>query len=162
MAHTQRYIHQISRTLPLHGRKTGPCSVGDLLASQLLFSGSMLTSCGLLFAKTSIFLLFHQIFEIRRSMRVAIRIGIAVTVLITLAFIPVNAVLLAPRVGETWTHVLLSGRPNNWLIWGIGQATAGMLLDLFIFVLPIPAIMKLQLSTKKKIQLIAVFITALL
>ncbi|KAI0096832.1 hypothetical protein F4776DRAFT_658568 [Hypoxylon sp. NC0597] len=62
---------------------------------------------------------------------------------------------------KTWASVLLSGRPQKELIWGVVQSAVGTVLDLFIFILPIPIIMRLQLSTKKKVQLLAVFTTAL-
>ena len=115
----------------------------------------------LFFSKSSIFLLFHQIFEIQRPMRIAIRVGIISSALLYITNIPLSATLSAPRVGETWASVLISGRPQKELIWGVVQSACGIVLDLFIFILPIPVILRLQLSTKKKIQLLAVFTTAL-
>jgi len=94
-------------------------------------------------------------------MRIAIRLGICFTALLYFTNIPLSAILSAPHVGETWFSVLLSGRPQKELVWGVVQAVLGILLDLYIFILPIPTILKLALSTKKKIQLLAVFTTAL-
>jgi hypothetical protein len=116
----------------------------------------------LFFSKLSIFLLFYQIFQVRTPMRMAIRIGIISAGLLYFTNIPLSAVLSAPHVGEPWLYVLFSGRPEKELVWGVVQAAIGIVLDLFIFILPIPAIMSLHLSTKKKIQLLAVFTTALM
>lgn len=116
----------------------------------------------LFFSKTSIFLLFHQIFEVQAPMRMAIRIGIVCCGFLYFISIPVSAVLSAPRLGETWMSVLTSRRPEKELLWGIIQSSLSILLDLFIFALPIPVILRLHLSTEKKLQLVAVFTTALM
>ncbi|OTA55245.1 hypothetical protein K449DRAFT_306030, partial [Hypoxylon sp. EC38] len=129
--------------------------------TKILFSQEIVLAFVLFFSKTSIFLLFHQIFEVQRPMRIAIRVGIVFSALLYFANIPLSSVLSAPHVGETWASVLLSGRPQKELIWGVVQSAVGTVLDIFIFVLPIPVILRLQLSTKKKVQLLAVFTTAL-
>lgn len=94
-------------------------------------------------------------------MRIAIRFGIGFAGLLYFTSIPLAAIMSAPHVGETWASVLLSGRPQKELIWGVVQAALSILLDLFIFILPIPVILRLNLSTRKKIQILAVFTTAL-
>ncbi|KAK7987374.1 C2H2 type zinc finger domain protein [Apiospora arundinis] len=129
--------------------------------TKILFAQQVLLTLVLFFSKVSIFLLFQQIFEVQKSTLMAIRFGIAFTALLYFTNIPMSAILSAPHVGETWTSVLFSGRPQKDLIWGVVQSSLGIILDLFIFVLPIPVIMRLQLSTKRKIQILAVFTTAL-
>ncbi|TGJ87202.1 hypothetical protein E0Z10_g1536 [Xylaria hypoxylon] len=110
----------------------------DTLAPTL-FSIEITSTFTLFFSKVSIFLLFHQIFEVRRLMRIAIHL---------------------PHVGETWAGTLVGRNTEPEVIWGIVQAVLGTGLDLFIFILLIPGIMKLHLPTKKKIQVLAVFTTA--
>ena len=94
-------------------------------------------------------------------MRIAIRIGIIFSGLVSVTYIPLAAILTAPHTGETWASVLRSGRPQKDLIWGVVQAAINILLDLLIFILPVPVILRLHLSTRKKIQLLSVFTTAL-
>lgn len=94
-------------------------------------------------------------------MRIAIRFGIVFAALLYFVNIPISAILSAPRVGDTWTSVLYSGRPQKELIWGVVQSALSIALDLFIFILPIPVILKLHLSGKKRIQVVAVFAIAL-
>ncbi|KAH7324459.1 hypothetical protein B0I35DRAFT_424232 [Stachybotrys elegans] len=129
--------------------------------TKILFSQQVILVFSLFFSKASIFLLFQQIFEVQRPMLMAIRGGIVFTGLIYFTSLPVAAILSAPHVGESWASVLTSGRPEQALIWGVVQASLAILLDLFIFVLPLPSILRLNLSTKRKIQLVCVFLTAL-
>ncbi|RYC55847.1 hypothetical protein CHU98_g10372 [Xylaria longipes] len=74
--------------------------------------------------------------------------------------IPLCAILNAPRVGETWGSVITSGRPQKVVVWGIVQSVLAIGLDLFIFILLISIVMKLHLSMKKKIRLLAVVTVA--
>lgn len=90
----------------------------------------------------------------------AIRLGIAFTGLLYFTNIPLAAVLSAPHMGETWDSVLFSGRPQKQLVWGVVQSALSTVLDLFIFILPIPVILGLNLSPKRKMQILAVFTIA--
>ncbi|VUC35733.1 unnamed protein product [Clonostachys rosea] len=98
----------------------------------------------------------------KKPMRIAVICGIIFSGLLYFTNIPVSAYLSAPHVGETWTSVLFSGRPQKNLIWGVVQSALSIVLDLYIFILPIPTIMRLQLSPKRKFQILTVFVTALL
>ncbi|CAD6447909.1 08477ba5-09da-42d4-b787-dc070ec835d9 [Sclerotinia trifoliorum] len=129
--------------------------------NKIVFSQLMILSFVFFFSKASIFLLFHQIFEVKHGMRIAIQVGIGFAGLLYFTNIPLSALLAAPRVGETWTSVLFSDRPQKELVWGVVQAALGIVLDLFIFILPIPVILRLKLSRRKKIQILIVFSTAL-
>ncbi|KAI0424758.1 hypothetical protein F5Y09DRAFT_335520 [Xylaria sp. FL1042] len=129
---------------------------------KILFAQEIVVSFVLFFSKASIFLLFHQIFDVMGSMRIKIYCGIVFTAfLYVIINIPLCVILSAPHVGETWNSVITSGRPEKVVIWGIVQSVLAVGLDLFILILPIPVIMKLSLSTPKKIRILAVFTTAL-
>ncbi|KAK8050928.1 hypothetical protein PG993_002313 [Apiospora rasikravindrae] len=129
--------------------------------TKILFAQQIILTIVLFFSKVSIFLLFHQIFEVQKPTLMAIRFGIVFTAFLYFTNIPMSAILSAPHVGETWASVLTSGRPQKDLIWGVVQSALGIILDLYIFVLPIPAVVRLQLSKKRKIQILGVFTTAL-
>jgi len=45
--------------------------------------------------------------------------------------------------------------------WGVGQGAVGTAIDIYIFT-PLPTIAGLNLSTKKRVQLMAIFFTAIL
>ncbi|KUI68094.1 hypothetical protein VM1G_04542 [Cytospora mali] len=74
--------------------------------------------------------------------------------------IPVNAYYQAPSPGHSWYSVMLSGKPDYTVYWGLVQSTLGIILDLYIFIIPLPIIYQLNLWTRKRIYLAAVFSTA--
>lgn len=115
---------------------------------------------GLILSKVSLFLLFQQIFDINRHMRLAIRVGIAFTMITYIPNIPIEAYFQAPAAGESWEGVMASEKPKKAAYWGLVQSSLGILLDFYMFILPLPAISKLHVSRKKRIQLWLVFSTA--
>lgn len=120
----------------------------------------MMLMPGLIFAKVSIFLLFLQIFDINRRMKLAIRIGFVLTLMTYLPNIPIEAYFQAPAAGESWEGVMASLKPMKAVYWGIVQSSLGIILDFYMFILPLPAISRLHISRTKRIQLWLVFSTA--
>ena len=115
---------------------------------------------GLFFSKASIFLLFREIFTLEDWMQVAIRWGMGFNFIIYFTSIPVEAYFNAPGPNEDWQTLMLSGKPNKAIYWGVVQSVLTIILDLFIFILPLPVIAKLGLSFRKRLQVFAVFSTA--
>lgn len=94
-------------------------------------------------------------------MRVAIWIGLTFNFLIYGPGIAVATYYEAPRVGETWLDTL-DGRNMAPLSWWQAQSALVVALDIYIFVLPLPSLMRLQLPTRKRTSVIAVFSVALM
>lgn len=124
------------------------------------FTG-MLLQMGQFFAKASIFLLFSQLFTIHRPMRMAIWAGLTLDILIYCPGFAVQTYYQAPHMGETWLDTL-DGRNIVPLAWWQAQSALIVVLDLYIFVLPLPTVARLQLPTRKRVSLIAVFSVALM
>lgn len=122
----------------------------------------MMLMPGLIFSKASLFLLFLQIFDVRSGMKLAIRIGLVATVIVYLPGLPIEAYFQAPAAGESWEGVMTSGKPQKAIYWGIVQSVLGIILDLYMLVLPLPVIIQLHMSRTKRIQLGLVFSTALM
>lgn len=136
-----------------------------LMRWQLSYAYETITTFGLLFAKTATLLLFHQLFQISRQLRLAIRAGNAVNSLLYGISIAVLTYYSTPHIGQTWDDVVTEAVLHRDIFafkWSVGQATVGAALDIYIFVLPLPTILGLNLSTRKRIQLMAVFFTAIL
>ncbi|KAI1498629.1 hypothetical protein F5X99DRAFT_317494 [Biscogniauxia marginata] len=131
---------------------------------QVSYVWENLLNFSLFFAKTATLLLLHQLFSVSRKMRIAIWIGIAATFAIYAAGLAVTSYFAAPHAGETWDQLLVKviGTIIFPLYWAVAQGSASTLLDIYIFILPLPVIFRLKLSTKRKIQLTAVFFTAFL
>ena len=117
------------------------------------------------FSKEAIFLLYFDIFHVKNSMRIAIIVGMVFTGLAYWPGIILESIFCAAHPGESWDP--LAGSPiatrcakNEY--WGITQGACAILIDVYIFVLPIPTILRLQLAPKRKLQILAVFMTALM
>ena len=129
---------------------------------QVLFAQEIVSNMVLFFSKASILVLLYQIFSIEEYMRVAITIGLVVNALLYWTTIPIAAYFNAPSPGGDWDDVLFNGRPQRSLWWGITQASLSILLDLYIFILPLPVIFKMNLTLKKRAQVLAVFFMAVM
>lgn len=92
-------------------------------------------------------------------------VGVVFGVAIYVPFIPSAAVFDAPKLGQTWEQeleYLASTGDKSLIYWGPIQGSCSVLLDLFIFIMPLPVLKKLQLPMERKLQLFALFATALL
>ncbi|TVY48328.1 hypothetical protein LOCC1_G001473 [Lachnellula occidentalis] len=113
-------------------------------------------------SKAAIFLLYRQIFAVQRCMRISINLGLFLTFLLYLPNIPIAALYQAPRWGDPWTSMLTSTRPQKIIIWGIIQSAISIVLDLYIFTLPLSTIARLNIPFNRRLQIIGVFATALI
>ncbi|KAI5922158.1 hypothetical protein F4810DRAFT_298088 [Camillea tinctor] len=109
-------------------------------------------------------MLFYQIFTVSPPMRIAIWVGIAVTFVLYALSIVLSSYFAAPHVGETWDELMAQvvGTIIFPLYWAVAQGSVGTLLDMYIFILPLPIIYRLKLSKKRKMQLMAIFFIGLL
>ncbi|KAK6197108.1 hypothetical protein LQW54_010903 [Pestalotiopsis sp. IQ-011] len=131
---------------------------------KLTFAQTVIWSPAFFFPKAAILLLYQQLFAIQRTTRIAIYVGMAVTFLVYLSNIPLAAVYLAPRVGQSWESLILTLEANKtpMTTGGVVQSTIATLIDFYIFILPLPIITRLQMPPARRFGLIAVFSTALL
>ncbi|KAI1363929.1 hypothetical protein F5Y08DRAFT_308441 [Xylaria arbuscula] len=134
----------------------------DVRYIKSVFSNTLLVGPALYFSKSAIFLMYHQFFSVDKTVRIAIYIGLISTFLVYFPSIPLSAYYDAPHIGETWEDVLTNGSPFKLIYWGVVQGSLSVVLDFYIFILPLPMLSKLQLRSNKKRQLVAIFATALL
>ncbi len=71
-------------------------------------------------------------------------------------------IIITPRRGETWPEHLLSKEDKRSAILPVPASSFGVVIDLVILLLPIIAVMQLQLPTRRKIGVICIFMTGLL
>ena len=132
---------------------------------QQLYAQGMLLGPTIFFAKEAIFLMYFEVFQVKPWMRVAIIVGMIFTGLAYLPGVILDTIFCAARPGETWDPLLgakITGRCDKMIYWGIVQGSCAILIDIYIFVLPIQPIVQLQLGLKRKIQILAVFMMAFL
>lgn len=133
-----------------------------MILFQSVFFETFLLQISCFFAKASIFLLFKQIFEVTRAMRITIWIGLVLTFCIYFPGVPISVYYMAPHIGENWLATLDPRRSIIPSPFWQAQGALIIALDLFIFVLPLPAVFKLQMPLRKRMALIGVFSVALM
>lgn len=129
---------------------------------KIVYAEVMLVGPALFFPKVSIFLLYLQIFGINRMIRIGAKVGIVGAFL---AYFPPTLVLSyydAPHIGQTWESLMASDLPERGIPGGIAIGALSVLVDLFVFILPISPLMKLKMPLSRRIQLVALFGTALM
>ncbi|RHZ58925.1 uncharacterized protein CDV56_103076 [Aspergillus thermomutatus] len=129
---------------------------------QILYAQGVLLGPVIFFAKSSIFLLCRQIFTIQKAMKYAIRFGLLFTFVLYWPGVGLESYFAAPHVGESWDDLLVNRRPEHLIYWGVVQGTLSVVLDIYIFILPLPLLSKLQLPPKKRWQILAIFSTAMM
>ena len=73
-----------------------------------------------------------------------------------------QAVFTIPRPGQTWAEHLLTNDENKAYLLLIPTSAVGLGIDIVLFVMPIRAVLGLQLPTKQKIGVISIFMFGLL
>jgi flavin-dependent dehydrogenase len=117
----------------------------------------------MLFAKASVFFLFRQIFTVERRRRIAIWAGLVATFLQSAATVAFQSYTLTPDPGKTWDDAALNSKAERMGgSWWIANAALYIALDLYVLLLPLPIIVRLNWSTKKRLKALAVFSTGLL
>lgn len=97
-------------------------------------------------------------------MRIAIWIGIAVNFLLNGLTLAIMSYYGAPHAGHTWDELAVEsvGTTIFALYWSVGFGPLNIVLDIYIFVLPLPVIYRLNISWTRKAQIFGVFFIAVL
>lgn len=109
------------------------------------------------FSKATILLLLLQIFTIHQKTRIGIYIGLILTVLANWPNLIVFLVFSVPYAGQTWEDLLTEPRVGKIIPSGTEQGVLAVILDLYIFILPMPALLKLKMNSQDRWRLVVVF-----
>lgn len=120
-----------------------------------------LTGPMMFFAKTSMFLLYYRVFAPKKLFRYIITIGIGFCFAVYFAYLAVAAYFCAPHAGKGWDAMILYSCSRSGFYYIISGG-ANLALDIFMLVLPLPVILRLQLPMNKKVGILAIFMTGLL
>ncbi|KAI0891048.1 hypothetical protein F4806DRAFT_484457 [Annulohypoxylon nitens] len=132
----------------------------DATYMKLTFVEVLVVGPALFFPKAAIFLFYLQIFSVKRLVRIGSKIGLVVAFL---AYFPASLTLCyfdAPHVGQTWDELLTSGMPQKGIPGGVTVGVASVIVDIYVFILPLPTLFSLNMALSKKMQLMALFTTA--
>lgn len=112
-------------------------------------------------AKLSILLLYCRVFTVKKPLLYGIYGGMLVTLLLYIPNVFLTAYFCAPHVGKGWDAAGVGGCSKT-LEWYVVQAALIVALDLYIFILPLPTIMQLQMPARRRKGIMMVFMTAIL
>ncbi|KAI0473338.1 hypothetical protein GGR56DRAFT_698381 [Xylariaceae sp. FL0804] len=128
---------------------------------KLTFVEVLVVGPAVFFPKAAIFLFYLQLFSIKKTVRIGSKVGLVVAFL---AYFPTSLILCyfdAPHVGQTWNSLLTSALPGRGIAGGVTIGAASVLVDIYVFILPLPTIFTLNIAFSKRLQLVALFMTAL-
>ena len=138
--------------------------LGEFMQDHVLIANyviEVLSSPTLGVIKLTFFLLFLQIFSPTRSMRWACYIGFICTFLAYSGFTIAWFVIGTPGPGVTWVAQFMGPtQKGNALDYPI--PVIGLIFDIYILILPLVGVSKLQLSFRRKMGVVLIFTTAIL
>ena len=113
------------------------------------------------FAKLTFFLLYIQIFRPIKWLRYCSYAGAIVNVLFYFSIFVATMAFTAPAPGQTILEAVQSSRQIKALSTSLPVACMSFVLDVYILLLPIAGVSKLQLPLRRKLGVMAVFFTGL-
>ena len=111
-------------------------------------------------AKLSLFLLYYRLFARHQWIRYLVYLGIALVAAMYTAGTIVYGYLCLPRHGQSWIEAGLSSRCHKQFIMiGYVRGPFNLLSDLYLLLLPLPAVWHLHLPLQKRLGIAAIFLT---
>ena len=107
----------------------------------------------------AVFTLYLRLFGTVRWMRIACWIGIILTAPFFLQMVPVCGVYLFPHGNEGW-DLRLGAKGSKLQTPSLILGTFNVVSDIYVFILPLPILYGLNLSLRKRIGLIGVFVVS--
>ena len=132
---------------------------GLLTYGELSYVQELVNPLSLGFIKLSFFILYEQLFRPLRRMRILIRVGATVCVIVYVLIFALNLYFSTPRRGETFITHFLNPVNKGGVHLSIPFATVGLVFDLVVITIPIYGVCQLQLSNRQKASTILVFMT---
>ncbi|KAL8832082.1 MAG: hypothetical protein Q9170_005019 [Blastenia crenularia] len=147
----------------LFGRHVWDLTLGDLKNTPFLLVLLLETIWGPLvwLVKLSLFLLYLRLFGTLTWMKRLVWLGIIFTGLFYLAISIAKLGMCAPRRHESYIMSFSTERCARTKQLGVVNGVFNIISDAYLFVLPIPAVLKLHTDHRRKCGLLAVFMTGM-
>lgn len=129
----------------------------DLLIPSYMIS--VITPVTFLFLKCSFFILYLQLFSSLPWMKILSYIGLVTT---GLTYSIIGTLVFywgTPKKGETWLSHLTTPDMAKELSLSAPQAIIGLIIDLYILLLPVLGVWGLRMNTKRKIGVMLIFLS---
>ncbi|KAI0965158.1 hypothetical protein F4678DRAFT_476821 [Xylaria arbuscula] len=145
-----------------HGWDIPACVYADDYTWKLLFGSNILLGPTQFAVKVSILIVYFEIFAVAKTTRYMIWVGIALCSIIYLPHFVLVALFNAPRIGQKWSGLATNGMPQKLEFYAPIHGIGSIVIDIWIFIIPIFVLSKLRVKKKKKVQLVGVFLIAFL
>ncbi|OJJ98505.1 hypothetical protein ASPACDRAFT_1857760 [Aspergillus aculeatus ATCC 16872] len=145
-----------------YGTHVWNLSAAHLMSSQFIiisFFINWVTSIVWPFAKTTFLLMYLDLFKPFRWQRYAIYFGLLVNWGFYIAIAVATLYYTSPAPGQSWQESFLSPRYTGMVPLMIPIAVGNLVLDVYILILPMLSIWRLQMGRKKKFGVAAIFAT---
>lgn len=113
----------------------------------------------MIFTKLTFFFMYLQFFRPLKWLRICVYLGAMVTTMFYVVTEIFWIVLMTLQKGQTFTTVVASPREAKVLVLSVPLASVGLGIDVYLLVLPITAVMQLQMSIPRKIGVVLIFLT---
>ncbi|KAI2608033.1 hypothetical protein GGR54DRAFT_393506 [Hypoxylon sp. NC1633] len=128
--------------------------------AKFVFVQSLIVGPTFFFPKASIFLFYLQIFSAKKSVRIGSKLGLAMSALLYSATSLILCQFIAPHIGQSWEDAPLSETATKSILVVVIVSIVYVIMEMYIFVLPLPTIWSLNMPFSKRMQLVALFATA--
>lgn len=112
-----------------------------------------------MFLKLTFMLLYLQIFWPNVWLRYGCYLGIGIMTLFYMAVWIAQVYLTSPEPGQSWQDDFRSPKYFKSLDIPIPLAAVSLVFDVYIFVLPIAGVVRLQMSLRRKLETCAMFVS---
>ena len=116
----------------------------------------------LLFVKLTLFILYADMFQPMRWLRNWIWAGAIIMVLVYTGSSIAQLIFLTPKRNENWLEHYTGPAPYNAEVLSLPLSVFGAVIDLYIILLPSLGVSHLQLSFRRKIGVMLMFMTGIL
>ena len=111
-------------------------------------------------AKLSLLLLYYRLFALHQWMRYLIYLGVGLSFALCVASLGVFGYLCLPHRGEGWLQAALSARCHQqFFLIAYVRGPLNLLSDLYLLLLPLPAVWELHVPLQKKLGISGIFLT---
>ncbi|KAL8962327.1 MAG: hypothetical protein Q9193_001248 [Seirophora villosa] len=113
-------------------------------------------------AKLTLFLLYLRLFSVDRLTKYLVYFGMTIITPFYLGAMLVAIINCSPRTGETRFQGLDSNRCGRQRYMGFVQTVFNLISDFYLLIIPVNVVRKLQMPTRKKIEVLSLFMFGIL
>ena len=132
------------------------------MRKQQIYITTIMVTPALGLIKLSLFIQYYLLFRPLRWMRLSIWLGVSIAAVFYVAVTITAFVMSSSWPGESFLDLITSWHYDRFSRFSVAIGVVGVLVDWYLLILPIPAVLSLQTSTMEKLGLLIIFMTGTL